>query len=105
MKITTVEVEEDLLPLMAAEDENPPTLHEIHNIEDSASDYEDGDDDSSTSSEDDEPAPTSAVKILMHNKEMERDETFTVLLDSGTSGCIGTEAAVKRAGGDIKPSK
>lgn len=41
---------------------------------------------------------TTGIVIIIQNKETIMDETFRVLLDSSTSGCIGTTAAVKQAG-------
>ena len=40
----------------------------------------------------------SEVIMVIRNRKTQRDETFRMLLDSGTSGCLGTLAAAKRAG-------
>ena len=47
----------------------------------------------------------SEVIIVILNEQTGCNETFRVLLDSGTSGCLGTHAAAKRAGLRIHSSK
>ena len=79
-------------------------LHMIHEIPD-LYDVESSSDDSSYASENDEPAPTTVINIVIHNKQTDQDETMTVLLDSGASACIGTAKAAERAGLKIKTSK
>ena len=75
--------------------------------------FEQSDDVQSTSSEEsspdsideDETPPTTVINIVIHNKKTDRNETMTVLLDSGSNQCIGTATAAKRAGLKIYPSK
>ena len=45
------------------------------------------------------------VVIVIQNKKTQRNELFRVLLDSGSNKCIGTQAAVQRAGLRLVQSK
>ena len=64
-------------------------------------------DDESTVSEEetDTPLPSTVVDIVIQNRKTERNEIFRVLLDTGTNRCMGTRAAVQRAGLRIKPDQ
>ena len=62
------------------------------------SDSEDDDDGGSSDEEDYKPAPSTEVVIMIRNRKTQKDELFRVLLDSGTNRCMGTQAAVQRAG-------
>ncbi len=71
----------------------------------------DSDDDSSVSSEEDDEeekestSPISVITVAIENKKTERNELFRVLLDSGTSRCMGTQQAIKRAGLQVKSGR
>lgn len=67
----------------------------------------DDDDNSSTdeSDDDNEPLPSTVVDISILNKKTQKNELFHVLLDTGTNRCMGTQAAVSRAGLKIKESQ
>lgn len=54
---------------------------------------------------DEDTPPTTVVVMMIRNKQTQQDELFRVLLDSGTNRCMGTQAAVQRAGLHIKPSR
>jgi hypothetical protein len=54
---------------------------------------------------DEDTPPTTVVVMMIRNKQTQQDEFFRVLLDSGTNRCMGTQAAVQRAGLHIKPSR
>lgn len=48
--------------------------------------------------EDNKPMPSTEVAIVIRNKDTQQDETFRVLLDSGSNRCMGSKNAVLRAG-------
>ena len=65
------------------------------------SDGEDKEEDDDSESDDDsdyEDAPTTVIHICIKNKRTKQDETFKALLDTGASNCLGTKAALQRAG-------
>ena len=81
-----------MLPLAATM--GNPLKDEIFEDDDSQS----SDDESSSEEEEEESPPTTVVTIVIKNKKTERNELFRVLLDSGSNRCIGTKAAIQRAG-------
>ena len=76
---------------------------------DAEMDDEDSDTDSmesnSTTEEDTTQLPTTVIVISVKNKKTQQNELFRVLLDSGSSRCMGTAAAIKRAGVATKKGK
>ena len=95
------------LPLMADVMFNPERAeHDLFETQASANAEKDGDNSSESSSEEEEESkpPTTVIKIAIHNRQTEQEELFTVLLDSGSSSCLATMTALKRAGIKIKAS-
>lgn len=88
-----------MLPIRAANvgsnQEDPKQLDEIY---DNAQNDDDDSDSSSEEEDEDTPPPTTVVFISIHNKKTDQDETFRVLLDSGSNRCLGTQQALQRAG-------
>lgn len=79
-----------------------PVLLLVRDDSDSDWDDEDFEDISMGSSseheEEAQPIPSTEIMVLIWNEQTQSNEIFRVLLDSGTSRCMGTEAAVRRAG-------
>ena len=108
-----------MLPWTAADIFRNPTdphqMHEIHEVyndedsdtDDSSSDNDDSSVDSGTSTRKGrkEQPPTTVINILIHNKRTDREETMVVLLDSGSTTCLGTTKAAERAGLKVKTNK
>lgn len=61
--------------------------------------------DASSVQGDSELLPSTTVVIAIENKKTGQTELFHVLLDTGTNKCMGTQAAIKRAGLTTKPDK
>jgi RNase H-like domain found in reverse transcriptase/Integrase zinc binding domain/Reverse transcriptase (RNA-dependent DNA polymerase) len=60
---------------------------------------------SSNGEEEEKTPPTTVIIIEILNKKTERKEQFRALLDSGSNRCIGTKAAILRAGLKCKTAR